>query len=181
MQEVTIIGRLGNDPEIKYFESGKVKTTFSLATSEYDFKTKESITNWHNIECWDKQAEFAGEYLKKEKKQTITVYGELKKSTWTDASGEEKSKYIVNATKVSFDGALITLAGNINKFETRFTSDNKKVHTVKLDTSEVPITCFGELELVQGGFITCFCTLSMKDKKPVATAVKVELSELVPF
>ena len=63
MNTATIIGRAGQDAEIKYFESGKVKTTFSLAVNRFDSKTKTEVPDWFNIEVWDKQAEFAGEYV----------------------------------------------------------------------------------------------------------------------
>ena len=59
MNTATIIGRAGQDAEIKYFESGKSKTTFSLAGGRWDSKTKEEVTDWFNVEVWDKQAEFA--------------------------------------------------------------------------------------------------------------------------
>ena len=50
---------------LKYFESGKVRTTFSLAVNRWDPKTKSEVADWFNIDVWDKQAEFAGEYIKK--------------------------------------------------------------------------------------------------------------------
>ena len=64
MNTATIIGRAGQDAEIKYFESGKIKTTFSLAVNRFDSKTKTEVPDWFNIEVWDKQAEFAGEYVR---------------------------------------------------------------------------------------------------------------------
>ena len=41
---IVINGNLTKDPEIKYFESGKIKTTFSVAVSSYNYKTKECFT-----------------------------------------------------------------------------------------------------------------------------------------
>ena len=82
MNTATIIGRAGQDAEIKYFESGKVKTTFSLAVNRWDYKAKEETTDWYNIEVWDKQAEFAGEYLKKGR--LAAVDGRISVSKWTD-------------------------------------------------------------------------------------------------
>ena len=46
MNTATVIGRAGQDAEIRYFESGKVKTTFSLAVGRWDSKTKEEVTDW---------------------------------------------------------------------------------------------------------------------------------------
>lgn len=45
MNTVTVIGRAGQDAEIKYFESGKVKTTFSLAVNRWDRKTNGEVTD----------------------------------------------------------------------------------------------------------------------------------------
>ena len=61
VNSVVVVGRVGQDPEMKYFDSGKVKTNFSLAVNRWDSRTKEEATDWFNIEVWDKQAEVAGE------------------------------------------------------------------------------------------------------------------------
>ena len=65
---VQLIGRLGNDPELRTFESGKKMTTFSMATNETYYNNKgEKVedTQWHNIVAWGKKAEIASDYLKK--------------------------------------------------------------------------------------------------------------------
>ncbi|MFY0625046.1 MAG: single-stranded DNA-binding protein [Reichenbachiella sp.] len=65
---VQLIGRLGNDPELRTFESGKKMATFSMATNEvyYDGKgEKVEDTQWHNIVAWDKKADIIEGYLKK--------------------------------------------------------------------------------------------------------------------
>ena len=65
INSVVIVGRAGQDPDMKYFESGKVKTSFSVAVSRWSKEGEK--TDWFNIELWDKNAEFAGEYVKKGK------------------------------------------------------------------------------------------------------------------
>lgn len=65
---VQLIGRLGNDPEVRNFESGKKMATFSLATNETFFNNKgEKVTDtqWHNIVVWGKKADVVENYLKK--------------------------------------------------------------------------------------------------------------------
>ena len=103
MNTATGIGRLGQDAEIRYFESGKVKTTFSLAVGRWDSKTKEEVTDWFNIEVWDKQAEFAGEYIKKGRQ--VVVDGRISISKWTDQAGEEKERFLVIANNVRLLGS----------------------------------------------------------------------------
>ena len=112
MNTATIIGRAGQDAEIRYFESGKVKTTFSLAVGRWDPKTKEETTDWFNIEVWDKQAEFAGEFIKKGE-ALATVY----------ASDEGKAvqaiellrKAYITESKVTAGASEMTHNTGINK------------------------------------------------------------------
>ncbi len=103
MNTATIIGRAGQDAEMKYFESGKVKTTFSLAVNRWDSKTKTEIPDWFNIELWDKQAEIAGEYVKKGRE--VAVDGRISISKWTDQSGEERERYLIIANSIQLLGS----------------------------------------------------------------------------
>ena len=103
MNNVVLVGRAGQDPEMKYFESGKVKTTFSLAVNRWDSKSKENVTDWFNIEVWDKQAEFAGEYIKKGRE--VAVDGRISISKWTDQTGEEKERFLVIANDIRLLGS----------------------------------------------------------------------------
>ena len=91
MNSTVVVGRAGQDAEIKYFESGKIRTTFSLAVNRWDSKTKSEVTDWFNIDVWDKQAEFAGEYIKKGR--LVAVDGRIQSNKWKDASGEERERY----------------------------------------------------------------------------------------
>ncbi len=65
---VQLIGRLGNEPEVRTFDSGKKMATFSLATNEtYRNNKGDKITDtqWHNIVVWGKKADIVEDYLKK--------------------------------------------------------------------------------------------------------------------
>ena len=103
MNSVVVVGRAGQDAEIKYFESGKIRTTFSLAVNRWDSKTKAEVTDWFNIDVWDKQAEFAGEYIKKGR--LVVVDGRIQSSKWKDASGEERERYLIVANNVRLLGS----------------------------------------------------------------------------
>ena len=100
INSVVIVGRTGQDPDMRYFESGKVKTTFSIAVNRWA-KDGEK-TDWFNIELWDKQAEIAGEYVKKGR--LVAIEGRLAISKWTDASGEKKERYLIRATNLRLLG-----------------------------------------------------------------------------
>ena len=75
---VTLIGRLGNDPEIIKFGEDKTKVRLSLATSEY-YKDKDGNrveeTQWHNVIAWGNTASIASKYCKKGSE--IAIAGKL--------------------------------------------------------------------------------------------------------
>ena len=102
MNSVVIVGRAGQDPEIKYFESGKVKTTFSVAVSRWDYKTKEETTDWFNLELWDKTAEVAGEYVKKGTQ--VCVDGRLSVSKWNGSDGEQRERFFIRVNSLRLLG-----------------------------------------------------------------------------
>jgi single-strand DNA-binding protein len=85
---VTLIGRLGKDPESTTFESGRVKVGFTLATTEvYRDKNGEKTedTQWHNVVFWGKPAEIASAYLKKG--QQVAIEGRISTRSYDDEKG----------------------------------------------------------------------------------------------
>src|SRR6188474_482964 len=84
VNKVILVGRVGKEPEVRNFESGKSLVTFSMATSEtYKDKTtgeKKEITEWHNIVLWRGLAEVAQKYL--HKGDMVYVEGKLRTRSW---------------------------------------------------------------------------------------------------
>ena len=104
VNSVVVVGRVGQNPEMKYFDSGKVKVNFSVAVNRWDSKTKEEITDWFNIEIWDKQAEFAGEYVKKGIQ--VAIDGRIAQNKWTDkATGNERESFLIVANSIRLLGS----------------------------------------------------------------------------
>ena len=104
MNTAVVIGRAGQDtPEPKYFESGKSRTSFSLAVNRWDYKTKAEVTDWFNIEVWDKQAEFASTYIKKGSQ--VVVEGRIATNKWTDQTGEERERFYIVASNMRLLGS----------------------------------------------------------------------------
>lgn len=99
---VVIVGRLGQDPEIKYFESGSVKARFSLAVDR-TFAKENKITDWFSIEVWGRQAEFVGEWVKKG--SLVSVSGTMEVNRYTDQAGNLKEWPYIRATDVRFVGS----------------------------------------------------------------------------
>jgi len=92
VNKVIIIGNLGKDPEVRYMPSGSAICNANIATTR-TWKNKESgdkneETEWHRVVFFDRQAEVAGEYLKKG--SSVYVEGRLKTRKWTDKEGVER-------------------------------------------------------------------------------------------
>ena len=101
-----IMGRLGQDPEVRYSQSGTAFCNITVATSE-EWKDKQSgekkeKTEWHRIIFSGKLAEIAGEYLKKGSQ--VYVEGKLETRKWTDQSGQDK--YTTEIVVDSFNGVM---------------------------------------------------------------------------
>jgi len=84
INKVILIGNLGRDPETRYSQGGTPVTNFSVATSEsWRDRTsgeQQERTEWHNVVCFARLAEIAGEYLKKGSK--VYIEGSLRTSSW---------------------------------------------------------------------------------------------------
>jgi single-strand DNA-binding protein len=85
---VRLIGRLGQNPDVKKLTSGKTLAKCSLATSDvYRNEAGEKIeeTQWHNIIAWGKQAEIIEKYLKKGAE--VAIEGKLSSRSYQDKEG----------------------------------------------------------------------------------------------
>lgn len=100
MNLVILNGRLGQDPDLKYTNSGKAVCRFSLATSEK--WGGEEKTSWHKVVCWGKTAELANEYLTKGSR--VGLQGRIDYSDWESKDGEKRSKTEIIADRLEFMG-----------------------------------------------------------------------------
>ncbi len=106
MNTVTVVGRVGRDASegFKAFDSGKMKANFSVAVNRWDTKTKSEVTDWFNVEIWDKQAEFAAEYVKKGR--LVAVDGSIANNRWTDkTTNSEKESFFIRANTIKLLGS----------------------------------------------------------------------------
>ena len=92
INKVILIGNLGRDPETRYSQDQRPVTTFSVATSESwrDRNTNEQHeqTEWHDIVCFQRLAEIAGEYLRKGSK--VFIEGRLQTRSWEGQDGVKR-------------------------------------------------------------------------------------------
>ncbi len=91
INKVILVGNLGNDPDVKYTQSGMAVTRISLATTsvrkDKDGNQQER-TEWHRVVFFGKLGEIAGEYLRKGSQ--VYVEGSLKYDKFTGQDGVEK-------------------------------------------------------------------------------------------
>ena len=116
VNKVIIVGRLGQDPEMKAVGQGSTVTRLNVATSETWMGKdgqKQEKTEWHRISVWGKLAEICGKYLSKGRQ--VYVEGRLQTRSWED-NGQKKYATEIVATTVQFLGSANseTSAGGAN-------------------------------------------------------------------
>jgi len=107
INKVILVGNLGNDPEVRYAQSGSAITTLSVATSE-SWKDKDGNpqerTEWHRVKAFGRLAEIMGEYLKKGRQ--VYIEGSLRTEKYTDKNGVEKYSTDIIADEMQMLGGM---------------------------------------------------------------------------
>lgn len=91
LNKAMIIGRLGQDPEVRYTQSNTAVANLSVATSErYKDASgqQQETTEWHRVVLWDRLAEIAQEYL--EKGSQVYIEGPIQTRQWEDKQGQTR-------------------------------------------------------------------------------------------
>ena len=101
INSVTLVGRAGRDPEVKYFESGSVVANLTMAVNR---RNRDDEPDWFNLEIWGKQAQVAADYVKKG--SLIGITGSFKLDSWKDRNtGEERNKPVVRVDRLELLGS----------------------------------------------------------------------------
>ncbi len=104
VNKVILIGNLTRDPEVKYTPKGSAVSELGLAINRYystDSGERREETTFVDVTLWGKQAELAGEYLKKGR--SVYIEGRLQLDTWDDKqSGQKRSKLRVVGETIQF-------------------------------------------------------------------------------
>lgn len=93
VNKVILVGNVGKDPEMKYFDNDVAKASFSLATSERGYTTSSGTqvperTEWHNIVCWRGLAQIAERFVKKG--TLLYIEGKIRSRTYDDQNGVKR-------------------------------------------------------------------------------------------
>lgn len=103
VNKVFLLGRLGNDPEVRFSETGSQITVFRVATNErYTDRNGETQerTEWHRVVTFGKLAETCGQYLSKG--SLVFVEGRIQTRTWETETGERRTTVEIVAQDVRF-------------------------------------------------------------------------------
>jgi single-strand DNA-binding protein len=134
LNKVLLIGRLGNDPEIKQMQNGKSVARLSVATSESwkDKNTgeKKEKTEWHRVVIFNEGlVSVVQKYLKKGAQ--VYIEGQLNTNKYTDSSGQEK--YSTQIVLQGYSSSLTMLDGKNSS-----SGDSKKLEGTQLPSDDMP-------------------------------------------
>ena len=105
VNKAILVGNLGQDPELRYTQSGQAFATFSLATTEtWSDKNgeRQERTEWHRIVAWGKTGELCAQYLSKGR--SVYIEGRIQTREWEDKEGQKRRTTEINALTVQFLG-----------------------------------------------------------------------------
>ncbi len=129
VNKVIILGRLGQDPELKYTPGGMAVCNFTVATSESwadKAGQKQERTEWHRIVVWGKLAELCNQYLTKGRQAFIE--GSLQTRSWDDKSGQKRYTTEINAKTVQFIGGQASTGAEKNNSQSTPSYDTSMVN-----------------------------------------------------
>jgi len=105
LNRVMLLGNLGQDPELRYTQSGSAVLNIRLATTESYMDregNRQERTDWHNVVVWGKRAEGLSKFLRKG--SSIFVEGSLRTSSFEGRDGQKRWKTEVNARNILLTG-----------------------------------------------------------------------------
>jgi single-strand DNA-binding protein len=99
---VTLVGRVGGDPDVRKFDSGSVKCRLTLAVNRRSKNNEQP--DWFNLEIWGKPAEVAERFVNKG--SLIGVKGSLKFDTWVDRNtGANRTSPVIVVDQLNLLGS----------------------------------------------------------------------------
>lgn len=107
VNKAILLGHVGKDPDVKYFDNGSSIASFSLATTEKGYTAQNGTqipdrTEWHNIVCWKGLSKVAEQFVKKGTQ--IYIEGKIRTRSYDDQSGVKRYVVEVYADKLELLG-----------------------------------------------------------------------------
>ena len=105
LNKVILIGKVGKDPDVRYFDSGNAVANFSLATNERGYKLANGTeiperTEWHNIVANRERAQFVERYVKKG--SMVYIEGKIRTRNYDDQNGIKRYVTEIHADRSEF-------------------------------------------------------------------------------
>ncbi len=136
IKRITIIGNLGNEPEMRFTPSGRPVTTFRVATN-WRYTTPEGErkeeTEWFSVVAWGRLAEQCNQFLTKGR--LVYVEGRLRLRTWDGPDGQRRARNEIVADRVKFLDRQAAIVSAENK-----TAENKtdESETGNIEPDDIP-------------------------------------------
>lgn len=131
VNKATILGNVGQDPEVKVFDNGNKVANFSIATTE-NWKNKDgekqSATEWHRVSVFGKLADIVEQYVKKG--QQLYIEGKIKTRSWGD---DNDKKYVTEIVLNGF-GDVLQMIGK--KEESTYTPSANNLQPMNAQSAE---------------------------------------------
>ena len=107
VNKVILVGNVGKDPEIRYFDNDNAKASFSLATRDRGYTTSNGTqiperTEWHNIVCWRGLAQIVEKFVRKG--SLLYVEGKIRVRSYDDQNGIKRYITEINAENIEILG-----------------------------------------------------------------------------
>lgn len=132
INKAQIIGRLGQDPDVRYTKSNKAVAALSIATTE-KWKDRngqlQERTEWHRAVAWDRTAEVAQEYLKKG--SLVYIEGPLATREWEDKNGQKRYTTEIQVRQ-------LTMLGDSGSRQNSLDSSGRANNALTGNRSEMP-------------------------------------------
>ena len=102
INRVELLGRVGNEPELRQTQNGTAVVQLRLATDRSN-GNREPQTDWHTVVCWAKTAEAVAQFV--HQGERVYVAGRLQQHSWQTDDGERRSRTELHAQEVVFLGS----------------------------------------------------------------------------
>jgi len=137
LNKVILIGNVGKDPEIHYFDKDIAKAEFSLATSDRGYKLANGTevperTEWHSIVAWRERALFAEKHVKKG--SLLYVEGKIRSHSYEDKDGIKRHVTEIYADRIEF----YSISSGARKSGENETDSTSSANPVPTDAANIP-------------------------------------------